>query len=108
MNYRVDTPDQLRTVLRALRKTRRLSQTELGTLLGVSQRRVATIESAPGVTGFDQIARLVLALGGRLSIELPEPPGGVGALNEEAAGYDAKPRRKTKSRVHKAAENGAW
>lgn len=106
MNYRVDTPDQLRIVLRALRKTRGLNQTELGTLLGVSQRRVATIENAPGVTSFDQIARLVSALGGRVSIEVAEPAGA--ALAEEPAKYDAKPRRKAKSRVQRAAENGAW
>jgi|GEM_PF-320055 Predicted transcriptional regulators len=106
MNYRVDTPDQLKAVIRALRKTRGLNQTELGTLLGVSQRRVATIEKAPGVTSFDQIARLVSALGGRLSVEIVEPVAN--ALADPSTGYDRKRSRKPKSRAEKAAENGAW
>jgi len=64
-----------------LRKFRGLTQTQVGQLLGVNQKRVARIESAPGVTSFDQIARLVAALGGRLLIEVPDvvpppqPPG---------------------------------
>jgi HTH-type transcriptional regulator/antitoxin HipB len=69
MNYPVDTPIQLRAVLRALRQSRRLTQTELGTLLGVSQKRIARIEAAPDVTSFDQISRLVSAMGGRLVVE---------------------------------------
>lgn len=72
MNYPVVTPLQLRAVLRALRQSRALSQAQVGQLLGVNQKRVAAIESAPGVTGFDQIARLVAALGGRLVIEAPD------------------------------------
>lgn len=104
MNYRVDTAAQLRTVLRALRKTQGLNQTQLGTLIGVSQRRVAAIEKAPGVTAFDQIARLVSVLGGRLTVELPEND----AVAETPAPYDAKTKQKTKSRAQKAAESGAW
>lgn len=104
MNYRVDTAAQLRTVLRALRKTQGLNQTQLGSLIGVSQRRLATIEKAPGVTAFDQIARLVSVLGGHLTVELPES----GAVAEAPSSYDAKPKRKAKSRAEKAAESGAW
>ena len=69
MNYAVSTPAQLRTVLRALRDSRDLSQAQLGALLGVSQRRIAAIEAAPGRAGFDQLSRLVVALGGRLVID---------------------------------------
>ena len=69
MNYPVTTPAQLRAVLRGLRKSRGLTQAGAGLLLGVNQRRVARIERAPGVTSFDQIARLVAALGGRLVID---------------------------------------
>lgn len=77
MNYPVTTSLQLRAVLRGLRKSRALNQTQVGQLLGVNQKRAARIESAPGVTAFDQIARLVAALGGRLVIEMPDtsPPG---------------------------------
>ena len=70
MNYPVTTSQQLRAVLIGMRKTRALSQAQVGQLLGVNQKRVARIETAPGVTSFDQIARLVAALGGRLVIEM--------------------------------------
>jgi HTH-type transcriptional regulator/antitoxin HipB len=69
MNYPVGTVAQLRAVLRALRKDRQLSQSELGQLIGVNQKRVAKIEAAPGVTSFDQIARIVAMLGGQIVIE---------------------------------------
>jgi HTH-type transcriptional regulator / antitoxin HipB len=78
--YPVDTPQQLRSILRALRQSLGLTQAELGERLGVSQKRIARIEAAPGLTSFDQIARIVSAMGARLMIEeLPkhrvsEPP----------------------------------
>ena len=72
MNYPVTTSQQLRAVLIGMRKARALSQAQVGQLLGVNQKRAARIESAPGVTSFDQIARLVAALGGRLVVEMPD------------------------------------
>ena len=72
MNYPVSTSLQLRAILRGMRKSRSLSQLQLGQLLGVNQKRAARIERDPGVTSFDQIARLVAALGGRLVIEITE------------------------------------
>ncbi len=71
MDYPVTNSRQLRAVLRALRSAQGLSQQQAGVRLGVSQKRLARIESAPGVTGFDQIARLVSALGGRLTVSAP-------------------------------------
>jgi HTH-type transcriptional regulator/antitoxin HipB len=84
MDYPVATSGQLRTVLRALRQAQHLSQTQAGLRLGVSQKRLARIEANPGVTGFDQIARLVSALGGRLVITTPptrRPAGPAKARN---------------------------
>lgn len=69
MNYPVDTAAQLKAVLRALRKDRQFSQADLGQRIGVNQKRVARIEAAPGVTSFDQIARVVSALGARIVIQ---------------------------------------
>lgn len=69
MDYLINTSTQLRAVLRGLRKARGLSQADTGARIGVSQKRLARIEAAPGVTSFDQIARLVSALGGRLVIQ---------------------------------------
>lgn len=72
MNYPVSTELQLRTVLRGLRKSRTLTQEQLGRMLGVNQKRTARIEKKPGVTSFDQISRIVSLLGGRLVIEVPD------------------------------------
>ena len=71
--YPVDTPQQLRTILRTLRISRKLTQEQLGQMLGVSQKRIARIEAAPEVTSFDQIARMVSAMGCRLVVEEPSP-----------------------------------
>jgi hypothetical protein len=38
----------------------------------VSQKRIAQIENAPEVTSFDQIVRLVAALGARIIIEISD------------------------------------
>lgn len=70
--YSVDTPQQLRTILRSLRQASGLTQAQLGQRIGVTQKRIARIEAAPEVTAFDQIARMVTAMGYRLVIE--EPP----------------------------------
>lgn len=70
--YPVDTPQQLRTILRSLRQASGLTQAQLGERLDVTQKRIARIEAAPEVTSFDQISRMVTAMGYRLVIE--EPP----------------------------------
>lgn len=69
MDFPINTSAQLRAVLRGLRKARGLSQADTGARIGVNQKRIARIESAPGVTSFDQIARVVSALGGRLVVQ---------------------------------------
>ncbi len=69
VTYPVDTPQQLRTMLRTLRQARKLTQTQLGEMLGVSQKRIARIEAAPEVTAYDQIARMVSAMGCSLVID---------------------------------------
>ncbi len=69
MRYPLETSQQLSAVLKALRQSRHLTQTELGEQLGVNQKRVARIEAAPGVTSFDQISRLVALMGYRLVLE---------------------------------------
>lgn len=69
MQYPLETSQQLSTLLRSLRQSRQLTQAELGERLGVNQKRIARIESAPGVTSFDQISRLVALMGHRLVLE---------------------------------------
>jgi len=72
MNYPVDAPLQLRAVLKNLRKSRGLTQAQLGAKLGLSQKRIAGIENNPQVTSIDQISRLVGLLGARLVVEEPD------------------------------------
>jgi HTH-type transcriptional regulator / antitoxin HipB len=98
MNHPVATAPQLRAVLKGLRQARDLSQAQVGQLLGVNQKRAAHIEANPGVTSFDQIARLVTALGGRLVVELPEEP---------AASAAAKPAAKKTANAKKPAATAA-
>lgn len=69
MNYPVDTPTQLKAVLRALRKARGLSQAQVGQMMGVTQQRMAQIEAKPEVATFDTIVRLLAMLEGRLLVE---------------------------------------
>ena len=47
-----------------------MNQKDVARLLGVTQGRLARIESAPERTSFEQISRLVTALGGRLEVSL--------------------------------------
>jgi HTH-type transcriptional regulator/antitoxin HipB len=69
-SYAISTPIELRTILRSLRQNRGLKQGDVARLLGVTQGRLARIESAPERTSFEQISRLVTALGGRLEISV--------------------------------------
>ena len=75
MQYPVNTPQQLRAILRSLRVSRGLTQAQLGQKLGVSQKRVARIEAAPEVTAFDQIARIVSILGCQLVVDEAQAHG---------------------------------
>ena len=69
-NYPVSIPIQLSQTLKALRHASGLSQEEAGRLMGVNQKRLARIEAAPERTSFEQISRLVTALGGRLEVSI--------------------------------------
>ena len=84
MQYPLETSQQLSTLLRSLRQSRHLTQAELGERLGVNQKRIARIESAPGVTSFDQISRLVALMGHRLVLE--EMPAAEAATAAPAPG----------------------
>jgi HTH-type transcriptional regulator/antitoxin HipB len=94
MNYSVDTTVQLRAVLKALRKTRGLSQADLGQLLGVNQKRIAKIEASPGVTNWSQLARMISALGGRIAIQDTATK-----MTEESATSSAKRPRPSKKQA---------
>ena len=67
--YPIRFSDQLRQYLRALRKNRDLTQAQAGELIGVSQSRIAEIESDPGIVNFEQVLKLLSVLGVTLSLK---------------------------------------
>lgn len=75
-DYPLRFSGQMRQHLRALRKQRGLTQAQLGTLVGVSQARIAEIEADPGLVNLDQMLQLLAAMDATLSIEddAPAPP----------------------------------
>lgn len=89
MQYPLETSQQLSASLRALRQSRQLTQAELGERLGVNQKRIARIESAPGVTSFDQISRIVASMGYRLMLE--ELPASDAATSTSGNGVAPSP-----------------
>ena len=66
MDYLLQSPGQLSSHLRALRKARGLSQAQLGVVLGVGQTRIARIERDPAAISVQQLVGLLNALGVQL------------------------------------------
>jgi HTH-type transcriptional regulator/antitoxin HipB len=62
-DYPIQSPGQLSSHLRALRKVRGLSQAQLGAMLGVGQTRVARIERDPTAVSVAQLLDVLHALG---------------------------------------------
>ena len=85
--YPISTPAQLKTYLRSLRKSRGLTQAQLGEMLGVSTARVSEIERDPGQVAFAQVHHILQLLGARLVIEprgtSPTSPGQDGPVGGE-------------------------
>jgi HTH-type transcriptional regulator/antitoxin HipB len=77
MSFPIRLPDQLKQHLRALRKSRGLTQGQLGALVGVKQARIAEIEANPGAVSLDQLTKVLAVLGGTLHLHTAaavEPP----------------------------------
>ena len=68
MSFPLRIPDQLKQHLRALRKSRGLTQARLGALVGVKQARIAEIEAHPGAVSLDQLTKVLAALGSTLHL----------------------------------------
>jgi HTH-type transcriptional regulator/antitoxin HipB len=84
MDYAIQTPLQLSSHLRSLRKARGLSQAELGQALGVGQTRVARIEGSPTAISVEQLLELLSALGVQLVLRDPEPAQAEGPKSPSA------------------------
>lgn len=75
MSFALRIPDQLKQHLRALRKSRGLTQGQLGALVGVRQARIAEIEANPGAVSLDQLTKVLAALGSTLHLHSAEGAG---------------------------------
>lgn len=62
MDYPINFADQLAQHLRAFRKSRGLTQAQLAMLLGVTQSRVADIETNPGKVSLENLLKVLAAL----------------------------------------------
>jgi len=62
MDYPIQSPAQLASHLRALRKARGWSQQQLGEVLGLSQSRIARIEHDPASVSVGQFLDVLGAL----------------------------------------------
>jgi HTH-type transcriptional regulator/antitoxin HipB len=81
MDYPLFIIESLSQHLRALRKSRGWSQTELASRLGVTQARVATIEQNPSVVSVGQLFEILQLLQTRLVLRhepLPATPDASG------------------------------
>ena len=66
MDHPLQLASQLGRHLKSLRKSRGLTQAQLGALLGVGQVRVAAIEKNPASVSLDQLLRMLAALNAQL------------------------------------------
>ena len=73
------TPAQLGNVLQTARKSRQMTQAQLGTRLGLSQGRISELELSPGMLSVDQLLAVCAQLGLQLSVQ-PNTPAGPGKV----------------------------
>jgi HTH-type transcriptional regulator/antitoxin HipB len=64
----IRTSGQLGPFLKQMRRDRRLSQTELGKKIGLSQERISAIENHPESVTFNQLLTVLMALDGELMV----------------------------------------
>jgi HTH-type transcriptional regulator / antitoxin HipB len=90
MDYPIQSPGQLSSHLRALRKARGLSQAQLGGVLGVGQTRITRIEHDPTAISVEQFLGILNALGVQMVLR---PIGGKTTPGPAASGLAARVKR---------------
>lgn len=68
--FQIQSPKQFAVYLRALRRSRGLTQGDLGRLIGVTGARISEIEKDPSAVGLTQVLKLLHILGARAVVEL--------------------------------------
>jgi len=70
--YLLQSPTQLGGYLKSLRKSRGLTQGDLGRMIGVSAARISEIEKDPSALGLTQLLKLLHAMGARVALDIDE------------------------------------
>lgn len=94
----LSTTAQLGALLIGARKSLGLTQAELSTRLGMSQRRLSELERSPGTLSVDQLMSLCQQLGLQLQIAAGAPP-------EDAHSKDVNPLAPKLSSAPSSQEN---
>lgn len=68
MDYPIHFADQLSQHLKAFRKTRNLTQAQLALHLGLTQSRIADIETNPGKVSLENLLKVLAALDVRVML----------------------------------------
>ena len=84
VSYPIRLTEQLKPQLRALRKARGLTQSQLGELIGIKQARMAEIEAHPGTVSLEQLVKLLSVLGATLHLHV-EPAAGTEGPGESGS-----------------------
>lgn len=95
MDYPILLSAQLKQHLKSLRKSRRLTQTELARRLGVVQSRVADIEANPGAISVEQLLQLLAILNAQLLVRDASASSGTSPSNLREAGAKLQGGAKT-------------
>lgn len=74
--HQLQSSAQLSLYLRSLRRSRRLTQQEVGERMGVSKMRISKIESDPGSVSLGQLIKLLNVLGARAVLEVKDIDAG--------------------------------
>jgi len=68
MNYSINTIEQLKPIIKAFRKLRRLSQKDMANKLGVSQQTYQVLECNPQKVTMDRLFRVLVILGVKIEL----------------------------------------
>ena len=91
----ITNANQLGAYVRAMRKARGLTQTDVAKMLGVTKMRVATIEKDIGRVSTSSVIELLHLLGGSISLEIPGLPDRTQTKSEQTktAGTEVRDKR---------------
>lgn len=97
MKIKVTSPLQLATHFKSLRRAKGWSQEELGRRLGITQSRVAQIESNPAAISVDKLIQIIHLLDAGLFLELERGAQDSQLASDKTAGGKSKTQISSKA-----------